>query len=157
MFALLPNPWLIVGVLLAISSAFGTGYYKGHHDATTEMQIEVARLNDEARVKEREMQERANNHAMELRKAQDEAKAETNRVADGLLSGSMWLSVPCGAVQPAPSATPAARTGIKAQCKLDPAAARKLLAIAAEGDDAIRQLNALIDFYNDVRGTLSER
>lgn len=157
MFGLLPNPYLLLGALMAIIGAFGGGYYKGHHDAETAMQIEVARLNDEAREKEQRLQEMAVNHASELRKAQDDAKAEKDRVADGLMSGSMWLQFPCGQVSAAPSPTAAARPGIKAQCKLDPAAARKLLDIAAEGDAAIRQLNSLIDFYNDVRGTLIER
>jgi hypothetical protein len=157
MFGLLPNPWLIIGVLLAISSAFGGGYWKGHHDAETAMQIEVARLNDEARTKERRLNDMAVEHATELRKAQDDAKAEKDRIAADMQSGSLWLSVACSQVSATAGTAPASRLGIKAQCRLDQTASRKLLEIAAQGDDAIRQLNALIDFYNDVRGNLNER
>lgn len=42
-------------------------------------------------------------------------------------------------------------TGDQAQCRPDDATQQSLHAIAQDGDDAIRQLNALIDAYNVVR------
>jgi hypothetical protein len=42
-------------------------------------------------------------------------------------------------------------TGNQAQCRPDDATQQSLHAIAQDGDDAIRQLNALIDAYNSVR------
>lgn len=153
----LPNPWMIIGVMLAISSAFGGGYYKGHHDAYLEQQAEIARLNEEARETERKLQQAVTDQANELRKVQDDAKAEIARINADLESGSLRLSVACSAIQPTPKPAPAPRARVKARCDIDQQAARSLVSIAAEGDEAIRQLNALIDFYNLARDELSTK
>ena len=39
------NPWVILSVVLAILSAFGTGYYKGGEDEASKQQAEIALLN----------------------------------------------------------------------------------------------------------------
>jgi len=157
MFGLLPNPWLILGVMLAISSAFGGGYFKGHHDAYLEQQAEVARLNEKARDTERELNQISIAHANELRKVQEDAKAEISRVNADIESGALRLSVACSGVQPAAKPPAAPRAGVKARCEIDQRTARSLVGLAAEGDEAIRQLNSLIDYYNDTTRKLNER
>ena len=149
------NPWVLIGISMLVTSAIGGGYYKGHHDAYLEQQAEIARLNEEARDTERKLQQTVNNQANELRKVQDDAKAEIARVNADLESGAMRLSIACSNVQPAAKPTPTPRAGGKARCDIDQQAARSLVDIAAQGDEAIRQLNALIDFYNTARDELS--
>ena len=46
------NPYVLLGIVLAVLSSFGGGYYKGKHDENTRQQLEIARLNEEARQKE---------------------------------------------------------------------------------------------------------
>ena len=46
------NPWVLLGILMAVLSAAGSGYYKGQHDENTRQQLEIARLNAIARTKE---------------------------------------------------------------------------------------------------------
>ena len=58
---------------------------------------------------------------------------------------------PTDGVQGNSDTTIAAGTGDQAQCRPDDATQQSLRAIAQDGDDAIRQLNALIDAYNLVR------
>jgi hypothetical protein len=149
------NPWVIIGISMLISGALGGGYYKGHHDAYLEQQAEIARLNEEARETEHRLQEKVTAQANELRKEQDNAKAEIARLNDDIVSGAVRLSIACSNVQPAAKPSPAPRAGSKARCDIDQQAARSLVDIAAQGDEAIRQLNALIDFYNTARDELS--
>jgi len=151
------NPWVLIGITMLVTSALGGGYYKGHHDAYLEQQAEIARLNEEARDTERKLNQKVADQANELRKVQDDAKAEITRLNDDIVSGAVRLSIACSSVQPARSPAPAPRAGSKARCEIDQQAARSLVAIAAEGDEAIRQLNALIDFYNTARDELSTK
>jgi hypothetical protein len=74
-------------------------------------------------------------------------------------SGAIRLSVPVIASVPtgagcADTGT-AGRPGQEARAELTPAAAEFLDDIASEGDDAIRQSNALIDAYNALREKLN--
>ena len=46
------NPWVLLGILLAVVGSFGGGYLKGSNDEVTRQQLEIAALNAEARQKE---------------------------------------------------------------------------------------------------------
>ncbi|KAB8065729.1 hypothetical protein [Janthinobacterium violaceinigrum] len=67
----------------------------------------------------------------------------------------MRLSIPVASGQCAATADPTftADHRIEARAELDPATAAALDAIAGDGDDVTRQLNACIDAYNTVRNT----
>ena len=52
---MIPNPWVILGVLLALAGFYGYGHHKGWDDRDIEMQAEIAVKNEEARVKEQEL------------------------------------------------------------------------------------------------------
>jgi len=77
-----------------------------------------------------------------------------NRYHDALRRGAVRLSIPTRPVEPAASA-PAGDVP-EARAELDPEAAVRIDRIANEGDAAIRDLNALIDWYNEVRARLSK-
>ena len=83
------------------------------------------------------------------------AKTERDRFNDDVRSGAVRLSIPVASGQCAASAdsTAAASDQHQARAELDPATAAALDAIAGDGDDATRQLNACIDAYNLVRDT----
>ncbi|MDN2699313.1 lysis system i-spanin subunit Rz [Janthinobacterium sp. SUN073] len=90
-----------------------------------------------------------------LTQEQTHAKTERDRFNADVRSGAVRLSVPVASGQCAATADTAAAAGhrIEARAELDPSTAAALDAIAGDGDDATRQLNACIDAYNLVRDT----
>ncbi|MGX9714540.1 lysis system i-spanin subunit Rz [Janthinobacterium lividum] len=86
---------------------------------------------------------------------QTHAKTERDRFNDDVRSGAVRLSIPVAGDQCAATADTTAAAGHRhqARAELDPATAAALDAIAGDGDDATRQLNACIDAYNLVRDT----
>ena len=94
--------------------------------------------------------------AEQLNQEQEHAKTERDRFNAGVHSGAVRVSIPVASGQCAAATDPvhtAAAGGDwrQARAELDPATAAALDAIAGEGDDAARQLNACIDAYNSVR------
>lgn len=90
-----------------------------------------------------------------LTQDQTHAKTERDRFNDDVRRGAVRLSIPVASGQCAATAdsTAAASDQHQARAELDPAVAAALDAIAGDGDDATRQLNACIDAYNTVRDT----
>ena len=90
-----------------------------------------------------------------LTQEQTHAKTERDRFNHDVRSGAVRLSVPVASGQCAATAdsTAAASHRQETRAELDPATAAALDAIAGDGDDATRQLNACIDAYNTVRDT----
>jgi len=143
MFSLF-NPWIIVGVLGLVLSS----YFYGHHQAYVEQEVEVARLNALERDKEKQMQDMADSHAKELRKANQNAKAEVTKLQSDLSSGQLRFTA--RTVSTCQNTT-SASGDTESRAELDPEVSQALVAITADGDNAIRQLNACIDLYNQVR------
>lgn len=144
MFSLM-NPWVIVGVLGLVLSS----YFYGHHAAYVEQEAEIARLNLIERDKEQQMQAMADNHAKDLRKANQNAKTEVAKLQSDIADGRLRFSV-----RTISACQDTAVTGgnTESRAELDPEVSQALIAITADGDNAIRQLNACIDIYNEVRG-----
>lgn len=84
------------------------------------------------------------------------AKLENDRLRASLHNGTLRLSVPTRALC---ATTDATNSGIKlaeTRAELDAETADDLIAIATEGDDAIRDLNLCIDQYNAVESALAD-
>lgn len=83
------------------------------------------------------------------------AKLEIDSLRADLRSSRVRLSIPVAACTPAAPAgagsAVAGGPGAEARAELMPSAADDLVAIAADGDAAVRQLNAVIDAYNALR------
>ena len=143
MFSLF-NPWVIVGILGLVLSS----YFYGHHQAYVEQEAEIARLNLIERDKEQQMQTMADNHAKDLRKANQNAKTEVAKLQSDIADGRLRFSV-----RTISACQDTAVTGgnTESRAELDPEVSQALIAITADGDNAIRQLNACIDIYNEVR------
>lgn len=90
-----------------------------------------------------------------LTQDQTHAKTERDRFSLDVRSGAVRLSIPVAGGQCAAVADTSTAAGHRnqARAELDPATAAALDAIAGDGDDATRQLNACIDAYNLVRDT----
>ncbi len=42
------NPYVLLGIVLALLGSFGAGYYSGEQDEYERQQVEIARLNEQA-------------------------------------------------------------------------------------------------------------
>lgn len=145
------NPYVILGIVLAVLSAFGVGHHQGYAARDAEMQIQIAKMNDEARDKEKAMQAAANATATNLRKANQDAQSQINQLNADVSSGARRLSISASCVQAGADAGATSGAGNQTRAELDATVAQTLIAIAADGDNAIRQANACADFYNQVK------
>ena len=128
----LTNPWILVGIFSVVISS----YFYGHHQAYIEQEAEMVKI--------------ADNHATELRKANENAKAKITKLQSDVASGALRLSIATRSVQTSENAT-STTGGAETRAELDPEVANALITIASDGDKAIRSLNACIDIYNEVR------
>jgi len=152
------NPWVLLGILMAVMSSFGGGYFKGKHDEMTRQQLEIAALNAEARQKEQILVSAIQTQATKLQKANQDAKLAQQKRNSDLESGALKLRIPvkapdCSIHSPTDSTSPT-RDSVQATAELDPTIAKSLIAITEQGDANTRQLNACIDAYNSIYQTL---
>jgi hypothetical protein len=154
------NPWVLLGILLAIVSSFGTGYLKGSNDEVSRQQLEIASLNAQAREKEQILVTAIQNQSLKLQKANQDAKLVQQKRNSDIAAGTLKLRIPVKApdcpVHTASDAPVAPRDSVQATAELDRETAKNLIAITDDGDKAIRQLNACIDAYNTVYQTLNK-
>ena len=152
------NPYVLLGIILAILASFGGGYYKGGQDEFAKQQMEIAALNQKSRETEQKMAEEANDLAMKLKKAENNAKLAQQKRNSDIDSGALKLRIPVKtpvcSVQATTDATVAPRDSVQATAELDREVAKSLVAITDQGDANTRQLNACIDAYNTVYQTL---
>jgi len=150
------NPWVLLGIVMTVLGAFGSGYYKGSEDENARQQIEIASLNAKARDTEQAMAKVANTYGQTLRKANDVAKVKEAKLRNDVVSGKLRLFIPVKApdcpLQAAPDAPVAVGDNSgEASAELTGQASEDLIAIASEGDTAIRKLNACIESYETLR------
>ena len=150
------NPWVLLGILMTVLGAFGSGYYKGGEDENARQQVEIASLNAKARDTEQAMAKVANTYGQTLRKANDVAKVKEAKLRNDVVSGKLRLFIPVKApdcpLQAAPDAPVAVGDNSgEASAELSGQVSESLIAIASEGDTAIRKLNACIESYETLR------
>ena len=150
------NPWVLLGILMTVLGAFGSGYYKGGEDENARQQVEIASLNAKARDTEQAMAKVANTYGQTLRKANDVAKVKEAKLRNDVVSGKLRLFIPVKAPECAVQAAPDAPVAVgdnsgEASAELTGQASEDLIAIASEGDTAIRKLNACIESYETLR------
>jgi hypothetical protein len=139
--------------LIALLLTFGGGYFYGKYVEREAQQVEVDRLNTEARAKEQALATAVTTTADALRKTNEKAKLATKERNAAIDSGAMRLRVK--ATCPVPAATDpsvaAGDSGGAPSAELDREIAKALVAIADEGNRAIEKLNACITMYNNAR------
>jgi prophage endopeptidase len=150
------NPWVILGILMALSSAFGGGYYKGYQKAEADQQLEIARLNAEARKVEVEAIGKVNAVSAQLVRANNEAKKEIQKRDADIASGTLRLSIPTQSPVCASSDATSTSRPDSSRSELDPAFAQAIVRVTDDGDESIRKLNACIAVYNQVREMINQ-
>ena len=155
------NPWVLLGIVMAVLSAFGGGYYKGKDSEYQRQQLEIAALNAKARETEQAMAKVAQTYGETLRKANNVAKAKENQLRSALNDGSLKLRLPTKATAcpsvPVPETATVASGSDSGEARAESSGsvdvAADLLQIAADGDAAIRKLNTCLEAYETIRNT----
>ena len=147
---------LLSGVIVLLLT-FGGGYWYGKHVEAEAQQVEVDRLNTEARAKEQALATAVTTTANALRKSNEKAKLEAQKRNADIDSGALRLRIPiktsCALSALADSTTPAGDSGGESSAELDRETAKALIALTEEGDRAINKLNACITLYNNARNS----
>jgi prophage endopeptidase len=160
-------PTLALVAVLAMGGCYKWGYSSGWDDRDAEMQIEIARKNEEARAKEQEMAKAVADKETELRKANDVISKKQTDLNSAIRAGRVRFPAPSCPQAPA-SAPAAAGDSSQTGSQPDPApdtdtgpseserqTLQLIAQIAADGDKAINQLNACIDAYDNMRNIIN--
>jgi hypothetical protein len=139
--------------LIALLLTFGGGYFYGKYVEREAQQVEVDRLNTEARAKEQALATAVTTTAEALRKTNEKAKLATKQRDAAIDSGALKLRLKATCPVPAPADTTLAAgdSAGEARAELDRETAKALVAITDEGNRAIEKLNACITLYNNAR------
>jgi len=149
----IPLPWLIVGVLVSLFGSYRVGHHYGWLERDNDMKIAIAKKNDEARAKEKELGEKLQDQETKLRKAQDDVKKKQSAMHELARTGRLRLPAPScpqtNASTPIALGNPQPTDTTETELERQTIAA--LIDIAAEGDKAITKLNACVSAYEEVR------
>jgi prophage endopeptidase len=145
--------------LLVVLGLYRWGYHNGWSTRDAEMQAEIAKANEEARLVERNMTEQINATTTKLQEANNAVDEKQSALDRAIRAGRVRL--PAASCVQAPASAAPAPVNQQAAAQPDRAAdqpsdaeretLRLIAQIAADGDRAINQLNACIDAYNQVR------
>ena len=160
----IPLPWLIIGVSIALFGSYRGGYHYGWSDRDAEMQIAIAKKNEESRAKEQAMGEKLNTITTQLQEADNVLTQKTSALDRAIRAGRVRLPTSSCVQAPTSTATATAdskETGSQPDRPADPApdaeraTLQAIAEIVAQGDRNTAQLNACIDSYNEVRNLLN--
>jgi hypothetical protein len=153
----IPLPWLIIGVSIALFGTYRGGYHYGWSDRDAEMQIAIAKKNEEARALEQTMTSKLADQETQLRKAQDEIVKKQSAMHELARTGRLRLPAPScpQASQSTPAPVGNTQPEQPEQSESERALISALIDIAADGDKAITKLNACAAAYNEVRNLIN--
>lgn len=147
------NPWMIIGVIFVVLGTYKYGTHNGYKERDAEMQVEIARLNEESRAKEQKLSEDLNQTSSQLKEANDVVTKKQTDLDAAIRSGRVRFgSSSC--VQAATNTTPASGNQTDAS-ESDRQTLLLIAQIASDGDKAINRLNACISAYEQVRAKLN--
>lgn len=148
--------YLLLAAVLAVVGSYFTGHHYGWLERDQEMQIAIASKNEEARAKEQQLAIIQNERDTALKKAKDETRKKESAMLELNRAGRLRLPT-TSCVQPTANPTDAPRDQSEDAAELERQTIASLIAIVAEGDRAINQLNACIDWNNQVRELLNDK
>jgi len=149
----IPLPWLLVGLCITLFGTYRGGYHFGWSDRDAEMQVAIAKKNEEARELEKNMTSKLVDKETQLRKAQDDIVKKQSAMHELARTGKLRLPAPS-----CPQASPNASTPVGNSTdgsELERQTIEALIDLASEGDKAITRLNACVSAYNEVRSLIN--
>jgi len=161
---MIPNPWVIVGVIVSVLTFYFYGHHKGWVERDKEMQVEIARKNEEARAVEQKLNEQMNQTSTKLVEANNAIIEKQSALDRAIRAGRVRLPT-SSCVQA--STSPTTPTGDRNETGSQPdrqtnetsdadrATLAAIAEIVAQGDRNTAQLNACIDAYEALRSQLN--
>ena len=143
------NPWIFLGIAATTAGVYFYGHHVGWGERDAEMQIEIAKKNEEAREVERAMTSKVIAQTNKLQEANNALTQKTTALDRAIRAGRVRLPSSCPQSAPNPTAPSSDRDTETSESDRQTLAA--IAAIVAEGDAAINQLNACIASYNEMR------
>jgi hypothetical protein len=148
------NPWLIIGVLVALGSFYSYGHHKGWVERDAEMQSEIAQKNEEARAKEQELTKQLNDNSTKLQEANNAISEKQTSLDRAIRSGSLRLKT-TSCLQTSSSPTPPNGNSNQEGSESERQTLAAIAEIIAQGDRNTAQLNACISAYEAVRSQVN--
>ena len=158
-----PNPWLILAVLIALGAFYGYGHHKGWTQRDQEMQVEIAKKNNEARKTEQEMTQKLAETSNALMEANNVVTKKQTALDAAIRAGRVRLPSPSCVSTPQSPTPPARDTETRSQpdrptnetSDADRATLQAIAEIVAQGDRNTAQLNACVDAYTKVMESIN--
>ena len=159
----IPLPYLLLGLCIALFGTYRGGYHFGWSDRDKEMQIAIAKKNEEARQTEQKLNEQLNTTATKLMETTNVVNQKQSALDRAIRDGRMRL--PTSSCVQAPSNPTPATTDSKAGSQpngqtdqpsdTERATLQAIAEIVAMGDRNTAALNACVDSYNQMRDLLN--
>ena len=158
------NPYFIIGAMIAVGGAYGYGHHVGWGDRDAEMQVEIAKKNDEAREKETQLAQQLNEQSSKLSEANNVINQKQSSLDRAIRDGRLRLQTTSCVQAPTNAPTP---TGDQPKERSEPnrtvyetsdsdrATLAAIAEIIAQGDRNTAQLNACISAYEKVMGVMN--
>jgi len=146
----IPLPWLIIGAMVALFGTYQTGHHYGWLERDEEMQIEIAKKNEEAREIEKNMTIKLADKETALRKAKNEISKKQSAMRELANTGRLRLPT-TSCVQTSTGSTPATGDSGDSAAELERQTINTLIDIVAEGDKAIVKHAQCVAAYNEMR------
>jgi len=143
----------IMGLVLVILGGYYVANQNGYNRRVAEDKVEIERLNGEARAKEAELNGKLAKANGQLKKAKDDIKNKVTSINDRIDSGE--LRFPAAGCLQADSNAPASGGNTTDGTESNRSVLKAIVQIAADGDNAITQLNACIANYKTVMETVN--
>ena len=146
----IPLPWIIIGAIVSLFTTYRVGHHYGWLERDQEMQIEIAKKNDEARELEKNMTSKLADKETELRKAKNEISKKQSAMRELANTGRLRLPT-SSCVQTSSSASTPTGDSRDEPSELERQTINTLIDIVAEGDKAIAKHAACVAAYNEMR------
>jgi hypothetical protein len=159
----IPLPWLIIGVMVSLFGTYRVGHHYGWLERDGEMQIAIAKKNEEARQIEQNMSEKLNQQSAKLQEATNAINQKTTALAVANRAGKLRLCPSSNVQTPTNTASTSADSKATSQSDrqtdtasdAERATIDAIAEIVAMGDKNTVALNACVDSYNQMRDLIN--
>jgi len=146
----IPLPWIVISATIALFGTYQVGHHYGWLERDEDMQIEIAKKNEEARELEKNMASKLADKETALRKANNEISKKQSAMRELANTGRLRLPT-ASCVQASTGSTPATGNSGTDASELERQTIATLIDIVAEGDKAIVKHTACVAAYNEMR------
>ncbi len=150
----IPLPWIIISAIVSLFTTYQVGHHYGWLERDQEMQVEIAKKNDEARELEKNMTSKLADKEAALRKAQNEISKKQSAMRELANTGRLRLPT-SSCVQASTGSSPANGNSRDEPSELERQTINTLIDLVAEGDKAITKHAACVAAYNEVRESIN--